>query len=85
MRSTIAERLLWRDGDFKLSQCAFCVHKAPSGATCAAFPDGIPLPILRNQTDHRKALYGDHKIRFQATANDHAAYLVATGFPAVVE
>ena len=30
MRSTIGERLLWRDGDFKLSQCAFCAHKTVS-------------------------------------------------------
>jgi hypothetical protein len=85
MSSTIGERLLWRDGDFKLSQCAFCAHKAPSAATCAAFPDGIPLPILRNQADHRKALYGDHKIHFQPVANNYDGYLLATGFPPVVE
>jgi hypothetical protein len=85
LKSTIGQRLLWRDGDFKLSQCAFCDHKSPSGATCAAFPDGIPLPILRNQVDHRKALYGDRKIRFQGVSTDHSAHLVATGFPAIVE
>lgn len=80
MKSTIGERLLWRDGDFKLSQCAFCAHKAPTGATCAAFPDGIPVPILRNQVDHRKAHYGDHRLRFQLFG-DEAAYLQATGLP----
>jgi hypothetical protein len=81
MKSTIGERLLWRDGDFKLSQCAFCVHKAPSAATCAAFPGGIPLPILRNQADHRRPLYGDHKVRFESAGGDADAYLRATGLP----
>jgi hypothetical protein len=83
VKSTIGERLLWRDGDFKLSQCAFCVHKTPLGATCAAFPNGIPLPILRNQADHRKGYYGDRKIRFQLAGDGDATYLATTGFAAV--
>lgn len=78
MTSTIAGRLLWRDGDFKLSQCAFCRHKAPTGATCSAFPEGIPVPILRNQADHRKPYHGDRGIRFQLVGEE-AAYLAATG------
>jgi hypothetical protein len=80
MKSTIEERLLWRDGDFKLSQCAFCIHKTPSDATCAAFPTGIPLPILRNQMDHRNGYDGDRSIRFQPIA-DSDQYHAATGFP----
>lgn len=82
MNSTIGERLLWRDGEFKLSQCAFCAHKEQTGATCAAFPAGIPLPILRNQADHRKAYFGDRKIRFQLVGEE-PAYLLATRLPAV--
>jgi hypothetical protein len=85
LTSTIGERLLWQDGNFKLSQCVFCAHKAPSGATCAAYPEGIPLPIVRNQVDHRKSIYGDDNIHFKAASSDDAAYLMATGFPAVVE
>jgi hypothetical protein len=85
LNSSIGGRLLWRDGDYKLSQCVFCTHKALSGDTCTAFPEGIPSPVLRNQADHRKALYGDHKVRFRAIGSDAAAYLVATGFPAVPE
>jgi hypothetical protein len=80
--STIGERLLWREGHFKLSQCVFCVHKSESGARCAAFPDGIPLAILRNQADHRKPLYGDRKIRFELAGTEDGHYLAATGFAA---
>jgi hypothetical protein len=80
MTSTIGERLLWRDGDFKLSQCVFCIHKHASGATCAAFPEGIPIPILRNQADHRTGFYGDRKIRFKLAGSDEHPYSRATGF-----
>lgn len=83
MRSTIGERLLWRDGDFTLSQCAFCAHKDSSSATCKAFPEGIPLPILRNQMDHRKGHIGDHRIRFRLAADEEAPYLAATRFNAI--
>lgn len=82
MRSTIGERLLWRDGDFRISQCAFCAHKSPDDATCAAFPGGIPVPILRNQVDHRKAHYGDGRKRFELATGTEIAFLQATGFTA---
>ena len=60
-------------------------HKAPSAATCAAVLKRIHSPILRNQADHRKPLYGDHEIRFQLIAGDNDGHLAATGFPPVVE
>lgn len=37
--------------------CMTCVHLGPGGSranTCAAFPGGIPTPILTNQFDHRR-------------------------------
>jgi hypothetical protein len=56
--STLGERLVWRDGDVRLSQCALCRHRRleprPEGrAACLAFPDGIPAEILANSFDHR--------------------------------
>lgn len=32
---------------------------------CAAFPEGIPDPILYNKVDHRKPYKGDHDVRFE--------------------
>lgn len=48
-----------------VSQCAFCVHKHRTGATCDAFPNGIPDDILANAHDHRESFIGDHGIRFE--------------------
>jgi len=53
---------MWRDGDVRVSQCAFCRHKA-GDATCAAFPAGIPAAILRNEVSHAGHLEGDGGIR----------------------
>jgi hypothetical protein len=47
-----------------ISQCVHCAHKQPGGATCAAFPQGIPRPILENRHDHSLPYPGDHNIRF---------------------
>jgi hypothetical protein len=50
-------------------QCFDCKHLAPWNPKepphCAAFPDGIPLRILRNEQDHRKEYPGDHGVRFE--------------------
>src|SRR4051812_19354026 len=32
---------------------------------CAAFPDGIPAPLLEAAADHREPYPGDHGIRFE--------------------
>lgn len=58
------DRLTWEEGDLKISQCAACAHKK-DGATCTAFPKGIPDAILLNQHDHRKPFKGDNGILFK--------------------
>ncbi|MDP9226040.1 MAG: hypothetical protein M3P18_19820 [Actinomycetota bacterium] len=45
-------------------------------------PDGITIPILRNQMDHGNGYYGDRKIRLKLVQNDEDAYFAATGFTA---
>lgn len=60
----------WTAGDYEISQCADCRHKRV-GATCAAFPSGIPKAILLNEHDHRKPYPSaskptDNGIRFQS-------------------
>lgn len=35
---------------------------------CAAYPDGIPLPILAGEVAHDRPLPGDHGIRFEPIA-----------------
>ena len=49
-------------------QCNACRHnwRDKPGATCAAFPDGIPRDILLGRADHHAAYPGDHGIRFEA-------------------
>jgi hypothetical protein len=34
------------------------------GMVCAAYPDGIPDPILDSDVDHRVPYAGDHGIQF---------------------
>jgi hypothetical protein len=46
--------------------CLYCAHyNRESKVTCAAFPDGIPWPILLSEVDHRKPYPGDGDLQFQ--------------------
>jgi hypothetical protein len=49
-------------------QCIECKHLtvADRPMKCAAFPDGIPQPILLAKHDHRIAYEGYHGIQFEA-------------------
>jgi hypothetical protein len=51
------------------SQCDACIHfdwDAPPGVfRCAAFPNGIPIPIQANKHYHSTPYPGDHGIRFE--------------------
>jgi hypothetical protein len=61
---------------FRDNVCATCRHyrgmQKGSGKmpTCTAFPDGVPLDILRGIEDHMNPLEGDNGIQYEAS--DHA-------------
>lgn len=59
-------RLQSRGDNLIISQCASCQRKQAGASACAAFPGGIPLTILTNQLDHRKAVEGDQGLQFLA-------------------
>jgi hypothetical protein len=51
------------------SQCSVCQHYRPwfrGRTTCDAYPDDIPVEILRNRIDHHAAYVGDHGLRYKA-------------------
>ncbi len=51
-----------------MSQCSKCRHFIEHKGDepgCAAFPDGIPMPIGRNEHDHTKPYPGDNDIQFE--------------------
>ena len=53
--------------------CSRCVHYEWSTARrCAAFPDGIPLPIWLGEHGHRTPYPGDHGIRFEKITLEEA-------------
>lgn len=58
-----------KDDKIHISQCARCVHW--NHGVCAAFPEGVPMPILTNKVDHRKPYGGDHGIQFSPTPVDN--------------
>ena len=49
-------------------QCFRCKHRIPiydDNPRCAAFPAGIPQPVLLGAHDHRTAFPGDGGIHFE--------------------
>ena len=58
----------------RLSNCRACLHYHPAGdeatitgvmrLTCDAFPDGIPVEILRGDNPHTEPYPGDGGLRF---------------------
>ena len=48
-----------------LSPCITCVWKHLNAASCEAFPNGIPEPILDGEHKHREPYAGDNGYRYE--------------------
>jgi hypothetical protein len=48
----------------EVPQCDTCKHLHADGATCAAYPGGIPGEIITNDHDHHTAFAGDQGIQY---------------------
>jgi hypothetical protein len=66
LRKRFKRWFLWGGKDEQPPQCIYCVHRR--GDACAAYPGGVPFPIMANQVDHRKKHPLDHGIRFAPTS-----------------
>ena len=51
-------------GELNASACVYCKHRI-TGATCEAFPDGIPAEITLMLSDHLTPFEGDQGIQFE--------------------
>ena len=65
MSDSISDRILWHDGEFRISQCAVCRHKTPGEWTCEAFGKQIPAEILANSVSHEQPFEGDEGVRLE--------------------
>lgn len=45
-------------------QCATCKNHIPHTLTCRAYPNGIPMEIIRGRVDHSKPYQGDKGILY---------------------
>ncbi len=49
--------------------CFFCKHMGrPLSTKCKAFPDGIPIEIIKGKVFHDSPYPGDHGIQFEPFA-----------------
>lgn len=59
---------------YRHGYCLQCRHMLSYGdqriARCRAFPNGIPLPVLRGEAEHLRPLPGDQGVRFDAVDPD---------------
>jgi hypothetical protein len=62
-------KYILEENPFSIPKCNNCFyyHKNRNGATCKAFPNGIPVEILTNEHDHTKPFKGDNGILFEPT------------------
>lgn len=51
----------------KIYKCWYCKHYnlQSENPTCKAFPEGIPVEVLREEIDHSKNIDGDNGICFE--------------------
>ena len=60
------DKFSYADDDVLIvSPCITCKHKRPGGATCAAFPDGIPDEVLLAENMHTAPIAGDHGVQYE--------------------
>lgn len=50
---------------FRAPDCLKCRHKFESSACCAAYPQGIPAPVIQGLEPHRVPREGDGGIVFE--------------------